>query len=215
MSWDWSEPCPAVPGKGSVSIDPLSMTGEAAARPHVAEAAGSKAQADLFIRCQRALEALLTNRGNPSCDVDWVLTHDPRFVFGHCLRAALIVRADDAAARSKLVASVTAIEESCLDITNPARRHAFAARAWLDGDKAQPLYYDAILIDEPRDILALAVGHALDFHLGRRGCASGSPRCCRSGQPTCRATPVCSHSTLSPSKKPASIDVPKKWLAAR
>ena len=169
MSWDWSEPCPAVPGKGSVSIDPLSMTGEAAARRHVAEAAGSEAQADLFIRCQRALEALLTNRGNPSCEVDQVLAHDPRFVFGHCLRAALIVRADDVAARSKLVASVTAIEESCLDITNPARRHASAARAWLDGDQALALErYGAILIDFPRDILALVVAHALDLRLGQR-----------------------------------------------
>jgi tetratricopeptide (TPR) repeat protein len=98
-----------------------------------------------------------------------VLAHDPQFVFGHCLRAALIVLADDDAARLKLVASVTAIEAECPDLDDPARRHAFAARAWLDGDQALAVErYGAILIDRPRDIIALVVAHALDFRLGQR-----------------------------------------------
>jgi tetratricopeptide (TPR) repeat protein len=50
-----------------------------------------------------------------------------------------------------------------------ARRHALAARAWLNGDSARALaLYGAILADWPHDVLALAVAHALDFHLGRR-----------------------------------------------
>ena len=98
-----------------------------------------------------------------------MLADDPQFVFGHCLRAALIVRADDLTERSKLVASVTAIEAECPDFDDPARRHASAARAWLDGDQALAAErYGAILIDWPRDILALAVAHALDFRLGQR-----------------------------------------------
>ena len=79
------------------------------------------------------------------------------------------MRADDGAARSKLIASVTAIEAECPDTDDPARRHAAAARAWLDGDEALAAErYGAILIDWPRDILALAVAHALDFRLGER-----------------------------------------------
>jgi tetratricopeptide (TPR) repeat protein len=90
-------------------------------------------------------------------------------VFGHCLRAALIVRADDAAARSTLAASVAAIEAACPDLNDPARRHAVAARAWLEGDPALAVErYGAIVIDWPRDILALLVAHVLDFRLGRR-----------------------------------------------
>src|SRR5262245_58076711 len=65
---------------------------------------------DSLLRCERAVEALLANRGQPSRDVDRVLADDPQFVLGHCLRAAIIVRADDITARSKLVASVTMIE---------------------------------------------------------------------------------------------------------
>ena len=134
-----------------------------------AESATDKADFDSHTRCKRALELMLTNRGNPSVEVDRVLADDPQFVFGHCLRAALIVRGDHDAARSKLVASVTAIETNCPDIDDPARRHAFAARAWLDGDQALAVErYGAILIDRPRDILALAVAHALDFRLGQR-----------------------------------------------
>ena len=73
------------------------------------------------------------------------------------------------AARSKLIASVTAIEAECPDTDDPARRHAAAARAWLDGDETLAAErYGAILIDWPRDILALAVAHALDFRLGER-----------------------------------------------
>ena len=127
------------------------------------------ARANSLLRCDRALEDLLTNRGKPSHDVDLVLADDPQFIRGHCLRAAIIVRADDIAARSKLVESVIALETMCPDVGDPARRHAAAARAWLEGDQALAVErYGAILIDRPRDILALAVAHAIDFRLGQR-----------------------------------------------
>jgi hypothetical protein len=128
-----------------------------------------KADMDLLARCKQIIELMLTSRGNPSVEVDRVLADNPNFVFGHCLRAALIVRADDGASRSKLIASVTAIEAECPESDDPARRHAAAAGAWLDGDQALATErYGAILIDWPRDILALAVAHALDFRLGER-----------------------------------------------
>ena len=132
-------------------------------------AVSASAESDSLMRCERALEAVLTNRGNPSRDVDRVLAGDPQFIFGHCLRAAIVVRADDIAARSKLAASVATLEAICPDIGDPARRHAAAARAWLDGDQALAVErYGAIVIDWPCDILALVVAHALDFRLGQR-----------------------------------------------
>ena len=135
---------------------------------HVDSTTG-KGDMDAVARCKRVLELMLTNRGNPSCEAERVLSEDPELVFGHCLRAALIVRADDFTARSKVVASVTAIETICPDINDPARRHASAARAWLDGDQALAVErYGAILIDRPRDILALVVANAIDFRLGQR-----------------------------------------------
>jgi tetratricopeptide (TPR) repeat protein len=134
-----------------------------------AESASAEAHEASLQRCKHVLELLLTHRGNPSAEVERVLADDPESVFGHCLRAALIVCADAAAARSSLAASVGAIEAACPDVHDPARRHASAARAWLEGDPALAVErYGAIVTDRPRDILALVVAHTLDFHLGQR-----------------------------------------------
>jgi hypothetical protein len=115
------------------------------------------------------LDAFLTGCGNPARDVDQLLAENPRSAFGHCLRIALAVRADNTGARSSILDSIAAIESGCPETDHFARRHACAARAWLDGDQALALErYGAIVIDFPRDIVALAVAHALDFRLGLR-----------------------------------------------
>ena len=126
-------------------------------------------EADNLRPSEGALDMMLTQRGNAVAEVEHILAGEPGSVYGHCLRAALIVRADSAAARPALAASITAIEAACPHRDAPARRHAAAARAWLDGDPAgAAALYDAILVAWPHDVLALAVAHALDFHLGRR-----------------------------------------------
>jgi hypothetical protein len=120
-------------------------------------------------RLEYALELLLTHRGNPLAEIEQVLAHDPRSAFGHCVRVALLVCTDAVAAKPLLAMSLSAIEAACPDTRSPARRHAAAARAWLDGDMALAAErYGAILIDQPHDVLALAVAHALDFRLGHR-----------------------------------------------
>src|SRR5215831_21302298 len=63
------------------------------------------AEANSLRRCERALDMLLTQRGDPFAEVERVLTDDPGCVFGHCLRAALIVRAESLGSRSVLAAS--------------------------------------------------------------------------------------------------------------
>jgi hypothetical protein len=142
---------------------------EEAVRLSPAEPARVEADESSLTRCEHVLELLLTHRGKPLAEVNRVLADDPQCVFGHCLRAALIVCADDAAARSSLAASVAAIEAACREMHDPARRHAAAARAWLEGDPALAAEcYGAIVIDWPRDILALVVAQTLDFHLGHR-----------------------------------------------
>jgi len=126
-------------------------------------------QSDTIRRSERALDFMLTSRGDAAGEIARVLADDPGDVFAHCLRAGLIVRADDDAARPALAASVAAIEAARPDTDDPARRHATAARAWLDGDQALAAErYGAIVVDRPRDVLALMVAQALDFRLGRR-----------------------------------------------
>ena len=120
-------------------------------------------------RCEHALELLHTHRGNPSEEIDRVLADDPQCVFGHCLRAALIVLADNPTARPALAASVTAIEAAKTGADKRLLRHADAARAWLKGDPGLAAErYGAIAVEWPRDILALVVAHAFDFRFGWR-----------------------------------------------
>ncbi len=120
-------------------------------------------------RWNHALNLMLLHRRSAAGEIDRLLKQDPGSVFGHCLRAALIVRGDDTAARWKLAASLAAIEGASPDPGGQARRHAAAARAWLSGNQlAAAELYGAIVIDWPRDILALAAAHAFDFRLSRR-----------------------------------------------
>jgi len=142
---------------------------EEAIRISAAEVAVDQDHLKLPPRFESALEQLLTHRGNPFAEIERLLADDPKSVFGHCLRAASIVSADAIAARPSLALSVAAIEAACPDTQDLAHRHAAAAQAWFEGDSALALErYGAILIDWPRDILALVVAHALDFRLGRR-----------------------------------------------
>jgi tetratricopeptide (TPR) repeat protein len=132
-------------------------------------AASDAIEANTLQRSERALDMMLTQRGDAVAEVEQMLVDDPKSAIGHCLRAALIVRADSAAARSTLAASIAAIEASIPNGDSPVRSHAVAARAWLDGNPTgAAALYDAILVDWPHDVLALSVAHALDFHLGRR-----------------------------------------------
>jgi tetratricopeptide (TPR) repeat protein len=140
-----------------------------AAKLKVTELPSTQSDMQLLARCEHALELMLTHRGNPSAEIDRVLADDPECVLAHCLRAALIICGDATAARSSIAASAAVIELTCAHSHGLARRHAAAARAWIEGG-AEPAidHYGAILIDHPRDILALLVAHALDFRLGRR-----------------------------------------------
>ena len=142
---------------------------EQASKLNPGDVASTGANFELQARCEYALELLLTHRGNPSAEVDRVLADDPECLLAHRLNMALIVSSDAAAGRPSLGASVAAIEAARSDIHDPARRHAAAARAWLEGGAALAVErYGDIVAEQPRDILALAVAHALDFHLGRR-----------------------------------------------
>jgi hypothetical protein len=124
---------------------------------------------DSQARYERALTMLHTHRGNPLAEVDRLLADDPGFVPAHCLRAAFLVIGGNRGLQTTLAASVAAIESAGPSASECERRHAEAARAWLEADPVRALeHYAAIVVDWPRDILALTVAHALDFRLGRR-----------------------------------------------
>lgn len=129
----------------------------------------TNAATDTNAAIERAFWRLHTHRGQPDVDVAEVLAQDLGNLAAHHLRAAMIVAADRFAARAELATSLAVLDAAALEAADPMRRHAAAARAWLEGDAIlATARYTAILADDPLDLLALVVAHALDFRFGRR-----------------------------------------------
>src|SRR5262245_29445447 len=118
---------------------------------------------------EAALASLHSGRGDALALIDEALARNLDFVAGHCLRAAAFVLGGELPPERGLAVSIGVIER-CGDYANDReRRHAAAARAWLDGDARLALErYGELVIDYPRDSLALQVAHVLDFRLGQR-----------------------------------------------
>jgi len=119
-------------------------------------------------RFESALELLQGYYGDPLTMIDETLAEDPEFVMGHALRAGMLITAGDGAVGPMLRQTVETAEALHGIANERERRHIAAARAWLDGEfaRANRLYGD-IVIDYPRDALALQVAHITDFLLGQ------------------------------------------------
>ena len=100
--------------------------------------------------------------------LETAIAADPTFAAGHCLRAALAVISSERGALPMLEESIAAIEALGAKANQRERMHAAAARAWLAGDfhRSVKLYGD-IVVDYPRDLLALQTAHGGDFLLGQ------------------------------------------------
>ncbi|GJG98663.1 tetratricopeptide repeat protein [Cupriavidus pauculus] len=117
---------------------------------------------------EAALHLLNGYYGDPLAAIDAALDSDPGFAMGHALRAALMVTSGDGTAEPLLRQSVEAGEALHAQSNDRERRHIAAARAWLDGqfDRSVRMYGD-IVIEYPRDLLAVQVAHLGDFLLGQ------------------------------------------------
>lgn len=119
-------------------------------------------------RFETALRLLNGYYGDPLAVIDSALAADPDFAMGHALRAALMVTSGDGTAEPMLRQSVEAGEALHHRANDRERRHIAAARAWLDGDFSRSnRLYGEIVIDYPRDLLAIQSAHLSDFLLGQ------------------------------------------------
>ena len=128
---------------------------------------GNRAAID---RYETAIGMLLGRPGEPQAEVAAALAEDPHFVMGHCLRAALLILSADEAMEPPLRECVAAAEGLAPRANDRERRHISAARAWLERDFARAIrIYGEVLIDYPRDRIALRIALFGDFFLGRHG----------------------------------------------
>jgi tetratricopeptide (TPR) repeat protein len=127
----------------------------------------STANAKALEKFEQALTLLNGFFADPLAKIDEALAEDPDFVMGHCFRAGLMMISTEKGAEEALRAGIEAAERT--GRANARERgHIAALRAWLAGDfqRAADLYGN-LLIDHPRDLLALQLAHQCDFFLGQ------------------------------------------------
>ena len=117
---------------------------------------------------EQALDLTASYFVDPLATINSALEADPTFAAGHCLRAALAVMSSERGALPILEESVTAVEALGGRANERERMHAAAGRAWLGGDFARSMrLYGDIVVEYPRDLLAVQVAHIGDFFLGQ------------------------------------------------
>jgi tetratricopeptide (TPR) repeat protein len=105
---------------------------------------------------------------DPVGEIDAVLASDPEFMMGHAFRAGLFLCSCEKAAVPEIAKEVAIMERLAPRANDRERGHLAAVRAWLEGDfhGASRRYAD-IVVDCPRDMIALQFGHQTDFFLGQ------------------------------------------------
>ncbi len=124
----------------------------------------SRKALDLY---EKALVQLHSYKGDPVATVDEAIAEDPEFVMAHCLRAHCGSAMADGEFSEHLRESLAGAEAVAAGGDARENRHVAAIRAWLDGHFLQSVrILESILVDYPRDILALQIAHLSDFYLG-------------------------------------------------
>lgn len=116
-------------------------------------------------RYDAALDRLLRFHPDVIAQTATLATDEPEFPMGHVLSAYLCLTSTD----SHDLGPARAAAENLRDLTTNDREtaHSIAIDCWLGGDwhgASQAL--DSLLQQWPADLLALMIGHQLDFYLG-------------------------------------------------
>ena len=114
---------------------------------------------------ETAVHQLQCYIGDPVASVDKALTASPGFVMGHALKAYLHLLGTEPDGIA--VARDCYIGASALPADRRERQHLEAVRHFVEGRwHAAGRTLEDLSIEHPRDVLALQVGHLLDFFTG-------------------------------------------------
>lgn len=106
---------------------------------------------------------------DPVATIDAALAEEPDFVGGLILKAEMLISAWERSVLNE-VRTVRGRLVGLESVANDRERgHIAAISAWVDGDwRGYGRRLDAVLVDHPRDLLALQAGHLSDFYHGDR-----------------------------------------------
>ncbi len=116
---------------------------------------------------EAAHEEVLVFRGDAIASIDAVLAEHPDFIMGWIFKAGILTQAMETRIYDDMVAALSAAETLASKANDRERGHISAIRAWVSGDFHHAVdLWDAILVEYPRDLLALQLAHLSDVLLG-------------------------------------------------
>lgn len=125
--------------------------------------------ADAVRHFEAALDHLLFFRADVAAEAAAVLDASPRSAMGHVFGAYLGLLGTEERDAAEAAAAFAAYRRDvhAAGLTPRERMHVEAASLWLDGDlHAAGRALAELVVAHPRDALALAVGHQIDFFTG-------------------------------------------------
>jgi tetratricopeptide (TPR) repeat protein len=119
---------------------------------------------DAFDRCHRSS---LIFRGDPIGEIDAVLQGSPDFILGLIFKAGMLSQAMETRIYGELLTAVEKAEALAARANEREKGHIRALRAWVDGDFHGAVQaWEAVLVQQPFDLLALQLIHLTDVLLG-------------------------------------------------
>ncbi len=115
-----------------------------------------------------AVGKLMTFNNDPVAEVDKATALDPGLVMGHVLKGLLCVLGTEKSLLPDAKAALEEGREHAKGASTREQKHVAALEAWIDGRLHDACgAWEDILIDEPRDALAMLAAHQGDFFLGQ------------------------------------------------
>jgi hypothetical protein len=116
---------------------------------------------------EAAVRSYQTYTGDPIAAIDAVLAEHPDFRAGHLFRAAVLLTAGERRALGPARGSLAAGAAVRTPPNDREKGFARALELLADGDwHTACAAFDAVLVDEPRDVVALQTAHLWDFFRG-------------------------------------------------
>ena len=113
-----------------------------------------------------AMEHLMCAVGDPLADLRNITPDDPGYARAQLIRAATGIIAKSPAAFPAIADAIRSLEG--LSPTKQTRAHISAAEAWISGNPVLAAKsYASIVVQWPRDVLALRLAQSCYFYLGR------------------------------------------------
>ena len=118
---------------------------------------------------ETAIRQFQSYRGDAVATIDRALADDPDFVAGHIFRTEMNMMLWEKSVVPEVEAGLGRLKALACKATERERAHIAAIADWAAGDwQGMSARLDRIVADEPRDVVALQVGHLSDFFQGDR-----------------------------------------------